>query len=291
MNKLTKKYYEILGLDFPSLQDQMQMTSKIKVILEDKHKEVNIGQKALGYLKSKLKTDIIEKINIDELKDALLKSWVHYNDFCICYSGSSLWLLEIDFNKIKKATSLIKCIDPNFNLILNKPSENSNRPYGLTINLSNDRYVILIDTEAKKDELPLLHEFVHFVQYVTNKLKTSKDEQKVFAKMNEFFGIDNDAMKYITNQFEFWTNVYNDLFAGLQKTYWMRFSDAMTWEEYIESYVSDLKLNILNYEKSAVYTFWKKDFKSGLWQLDVLACISYFNLDLFDKIVNKLKNK
>lgn len=291
MKKIVDIFYEVLGLHHPLTENGLKIDNAEHMIIEDKHKDVNIGQEALGYLKSKLKTDILEKIDILRLQNFIWKSWPNFNDFCICCSDASLWILEIDFNRLEKAPAIIRKIDPNFNLKLKRPPSDSNRPYGLTINLIDNQYVILIDSAAHKDELPILHEFTHFVQYVTGRLLAEADANNLSDKIKNFFGIDDSGVQYISHPFEFWTNIFNDLFTGLQKTYWLRFKNDISWEEYIDAHIASLKLNIPGYRKSSAYVFWRSDIKKRLWYIDLLACISYVDSKLFDKIVEKLKNK
>ena len=95
MDKIKEAYIEIIGLPVPtgSIEDQMNLGVLIK---EDKHKELNVGQSALGYLKKNLKQEII-KVDNEILKSLILPTWRHYNDFCINCMDVDLYLLETDF--------------------------------------------------------------------------------------------------------------------------------------------------------------------------------------------------
>lgn len=256
------------------------------IVKEDKNPEINIGQSALGYLKSCLKKDIIMKINNEKLKSKLLTSWKYFNDFCIACMNVNLWMLEIDFNHIQKADKYIRKIDPNFS----KKFGENNGSYGLTVLLDKHNCVILFDYNAFKNEKELQHEFTHYVQIVTGKL--IKDNVSLIKRLKECIGVDSELIDYICNPFEFWTHIYNDLFNGLQKIYWLKFKDIYDWDTFIEVHFNDLRANIFDLKNAVILKLWMKfNGNKNSFYFPILAGISFVDKELFNEIKRKLVYK
>ena len=118
MNKFEQEYYKVLGLDSQVLSRKFPngffpMIPK-DIIEEIKHLELNIGQPALGYLKSKLRLDIPMLVDNDILKNKIFKRWRYYDKFYIGCMDTKLWMLEVDFSRLDKAVKIIKKIDDGF---------------------------------------------------------------------------------------------------------------------------------------------------------------------------------
>lgn len=256
-------------------------TREMNLVIEDKHLEVNIGQEALGYLKSNLKEDILMLLDNEILKKKILPQWKHYRDFCICCMNKKIWMLESDFFSHLKAKRILKS-KLNVTIDLKGSMTGTN---GLTIPISLDEYVVIIDKSA--NERRILHEFTHCVQLIANKVTKCIDG--LAEEIKKYFSIDKSLEDYVFNQHEFWANVFNDLFNDMQKNYWLHHKE-MSWEEYVDILAYDLKNYSLNYMNSLLGKEWEKDDCSFLF-LDLLACIAYVNPSFFDEIIDKLKNK
>lgn len=301
MNEFEKEYFKILKLDkkddeflksikkwpknIPLPAYDFKSNFDEYIVNEDKNVEVNIGQSALGYIKSCLRKDILIKVDNEKLKNKILSSWKYYNDFCIACIDVSLWILEIDFNNIQNADRYIKKIDPNFSKKIGK----NNGSYGLTIPLNDNKYIILFDYNSFKNEKNLQHEFTHYVQLTTNKLIQNNEE--LTKKLKKYINIDPELLEYICNPFEFWTHIYVDIFNNLQKIYWLKFKNAYDWKTFIDVHFNDLKNNIFNLKNSAIVKLWLNNINNNLYYFLIIAGISFINKDLFDKIKTKLKNE
>lgn len=289
MDKFEQEYWKTLtGGSLPHLAKFENVSLYEKLVNEDKHREVNIGQKALGYLKSNLKEDVPVLIDNEKLKDRILDFWPYYNDFCIMCMQNKLWMLEIDFSDMAKAEKILRRIDPEFNVKLN--DDKDGKIGGLTVKLADRQYVILINRSLHKNENMILHEFTHYVQFVSGKL-VSDEAVRMSKEVKDFFRIDDQFIDYALNRYEFYANVYNDIFNGFQKIYWTYFNKSYSWKDYIEGQMNELKKNVYEYRDSFLTKIWKHDTGSILPYLDVLACISYVDEKFFDEIADKLKNE
>lgn len=264
---------------WPGIPDETLRNAQL--VLEDKHKEVNIGQPALGYLKSQLKEDIISLLDNEKLKKKILKDWKYYKDFCVCCMDKNLWILQTDFSRHQKAERLLK---NRFDAVIDLEGSMKNTA-GLTVALSDRDFAILLDLKA--NERKLQHEFTHCVQLVTGKILGNLGS--VPEEVKRFFNLSPEYESYVFNEHEFWANVFNDLFNDLQKHYWLH-DKQMKWEDYIGGVGSELLKNALSYRDSLFGTEWKNDGCSSLF-LDLLACIGYVNTGFFNQIIDKLKNR
>lgn len=257
-------------------------TKGLKLILEDKHRKVNIGQAALGYLKSLLKEDVIVELDYDVLKEKLLYSWKHYDDFCICCKGKKIYLLKTDFNDHKKAERLIK---NKFNVKLDLAGAMTGTA-GLAGQIEEGRtFIIILHTDAP--ERKLQHEFIHCVQFITGKIMDSIDGLP--EEVKKHFKIAPEYENYVFNKYEFWANIYNELFNDLQKVYWLHYKQ-ISWEKYMDAVSYTLKNDKVNYRQSLLGIHWGNDDCNFLF-LDIIACIAYVKPEFFDEIMEKLKNR
>lgn len=276
------KYFQHCPLPSRDFNEKISLNLNLKE--ENKHLEVNVGQKALGYLKSCLAKDRPTKVDNEVLLKKLLPSWKYYNEFCIGCLNVELWLAKIDFNEVEKADELIKQIDPSFNDKFGK----NNGSYGLFIKLGEDRYVILMDKKAAKNEKKIQHEFTHFTQVVRGILvaDTSLLTKKLLKALPLF---SKDLIKYVCNPFEFWTHIYIDLFNGLQKIYWLKFKDLYSWDEFISIHFANLHVQDL--QNAAIVRIWKKTIGSNSFYFPVLVAIQFVDPNFYNEIIEKLKNK
>ena len=114
--------------------------------------------------------------------------------------------------------------------------------------------------------------------------KTAGIRQKIDKKIVKSLG-------KLPNKDEFWANIYNDFFNGLQKIYWLGSSKIMSWESFVNHQMNGLKINVADWEKSELAESWRNIVKSNIFYLKILAGISYANPDFYDEIIEKLKNK
>ena len=256
----------------------------VRLVLEDKHKDVNIGETALGYLKSELKEDIINLIDNESLKDKTLMSWKHYKDFCICCMDKRLWILQTDFSKHQKAERQIKA---KFGVELNLEGSMKNTD-GLTAPLSDKDFIMILDVRANDGRLQ--HEFIHCVQLITGKITGSING--LAEEVKKHFSIGPSMESYVFNEYEFWDNIYTDLFNDLQKNYWLHHK-SMKWEDYVGIVAFELKNDVLNYRRSWLGVEWREDKSqvSSTMFLDLLACVAYVNEKFFNQIIDRLKNR
>ena len=264
---------------------QMKLDLPLELVTEDRHLDVNVGQKALGYLKSCLAKDHPVQVDIEKLKFEILSSWKYYADFFILCEGEQLWVAKTDFNEVERADELVRQVCPEFNEKFGK----NNGSYGLTISLPDGKCLLLMDNEAAKDDKKIMHEFTHFVQMVTGKIKLDKSTE--LDKVKACFKVGKEYADYIFHEYEFWTHMYVDLFNGLQRIYWERFKDY-AWEEFIDSQFSIFLKELTSIETSQLASLWKKTFGgNNLSIFKVLAAIGFANKPFYDEIVEKLKNK
>lgn len=275
------KYFQHCPL--PSRDFNEEISLKLNLIEENKHLEVNVGQKALGYLKSCLAKDEPTKVDIEVLRDKILPTWKYYDDFYIACSNYELWLAKIDFNEIEKADELIRQIDPSFNDKFGK----NNGSYGLFIKLGEDRYIILMDEKAAKNEKKIQHEFTHFIQIVRGILVA--DTSLLTKKLSEALPLSKDLIKYVCSPLEFWTHIYIDLFNGLQKIYWLKFKDVYNWEEFISIHFDNLHVQDL--KNAAIIRIWKEIIRSNSFYFPILVAIQFVDPSFYREIIEKLKNK
>ena len=291
----SKHKYIILGLDKPSIEQQREFIDKIKnayieVLNEDKNFQVNIGQAAIGYIKSKLKAERIEKIDYEKLKSIVIKSWPYYNDFCICCSESPLFIMEIDFKRLSKACSLIKSIDCSFDLKLENQDENSPID-GMIISLSDNKYVILINTKVNRNEETILHEFTHYVQLVTKEMRLEINLDIIPSAIQSYFNISDQNVNYVCNEYEFLMNMYNEMFNSLQKIYWSAYKKGiMTWNDFIDAQLGSLHGNVVDFDKTELWKLWDKIVKKNYFYIPTLACIAYVKPDFFNDVVKQMKD-
>lgn len=289
MKPIEEAYYKILGHPVPktTIEENKKCNEYVVALIEEvRHKEVNIGQSALGHLKSKLKTDCPSVLDNEILKNKILRSWTYYNDFCINCMKTKFWMLEVDFDDHKKAESLIRKIDEDFPLDLSSSMAETN---GLSFLVKNNQVIILIDEKAFKNEERILHEFTHAIQLITGILIL---DDKIKNEVRDYFNIDDQFADYILDEYEFWVNIYNDLFNGLQKIYWlMNFNKIYSWESFINYEMTSLRNDITNFQESQLMTTWSKIVGKNDIYIRLLATISYLKPDFFNDIIERLKNK
>lgn len=256
------------------------------VISEDSHQEVNVGQKALGYLKSCLAKDRPTKVDIEVLRDKILPTWKYYDDFYVACSDHELWVAKMDFNEVEKADELLKQISPDFHVDIGK----NNGSYGLNISFPGNKHVLLMDLQAAKNEKMIAHEFMHFVQRITRKLLL--DGNLEVEKISKIFNIeDAENVKYLLHPLEFWTNIYIDFFNGMQKIYWLKFKDIYSWSGFVESQLRMLSHGFVDFRKSQIFMLWKTIVGKNLFYINLLAAIGYADRCFYEKIIDRLKNE
>lgn len=286
-DKIKESYLKIVGLPKPPDIPLEELAKRKFLVDEDIHKEVNIGQAAIGYLKSMLGS-ALTKVDNNRLKKLILPSWKHYNDFCINCMDVGLYLLETDFKNSSHASGELLKLSKDFDRRKLKEdlAGSMKGTYGLSF-LAAGFFVILVDSENYKDGKKILHEFTHYVQEVTGKLILGDD---IKDEVKKHFNLNDQYVRYILNEQEFWTNIYNDLFNFLQKNYWLHYNKQMNWEEYMNTVAHTIKIDKIDYESSFFFKQWKSD-KCGLQIYDLIACIAYVKPEFFDEIVEKLKNR
>lgn len=282
------KYIQIVGLPVPSVSMEEELRFS-HLINEDRHLELNIGQKAIGYLKKNLKLELMHVDN-ETLKRLILPTWRHYNDFCINCMNIDLYLLETDFNKPMLAVREMQKIVPSIDIkiVFDTLKGSMTGTYGLSFRITEKSYIILINSAIYKDDEKIQHEFGHYVQEVTGKLILDSD---IKEDVKKYFQIDDQYASYILNEREFWINIFSDMFSGLQKIYWLEFKNTYIWEEFIEDQFNVLKLNVSNFMKTQLFKFWCIYVKTNTFYIRILATISYVKPDFYDEIIEKLKNK
>ena len=259
-----------------------------RLIAEDKHLNVNIGQKAIGYIKSCLSSSL-KLVDMDILKFKLAKSWKHYNDFWINCTRVKLYVMKANFGdhqliaaEISRVTG--KQIEESLKMI----ESLHNGMYGVAFSLDDESFAMIMNTNYRISSTAMQHEFTHFVQYVTGELIL---DGKVKDTVKDFFGVSDESIEYMMKPPEFWVNIFNDLFDGMQKIYWKHFKDAFSWNEYVDAMMNGVKQNLASYTDAVIYKMWKTDIGINIFYLDILTGISYLNPAFFDEIVEKLKNK
>lgn len=294
--KTAKAYLEILG--FPEITPEKEKALEddlSRIIKEDKHLDLCIGQAAFGYLKKCLKP-IPTKVDVDRLKSLLSKSWTYYNDFCINFSSLNLFLLESDFSKPMHAAMQLQKLNPNLSVkeAARSLAGSMKSTYGLAFKLTDEAYVLLINSDIMKDENKIQHEFGHFVSEVTGKLILDDTMRNSVLR---YFNVNEDIVEYIFHKREWWINIVTDLFNGLQRIYWSLFSKVYDWETFIEIHFTELKSKVANWRDATIVKLWNADIKGNekdrgkTFYFNVLAAVAYVKSDLFDEVVEKLKNR
>lgn len=287
-DNFNKIYFEIVGAPKPA-DIPFEELVKTKIIIdENRHKEVNIGQKAAGYLKKCLMPDPV-KVDNEQLKPLLLPSWIYFNDYCVNCTDVNLWMLETDFKKpLNAARQLIKlCGLLDLKSLEAELSSSMKETHGLAVNLYGTGFVILIDSSCFKNETCIMHEFTHYVQLVTKQMKL---DGRTMECLRKTLNMEDKYTSYMLIENEFWANIYNDFFNGLQKIYWLGSSKTMSWESFVNHQMNGLKINVAGWEESELAESWKNVVKTNIFYLKVFAGISYANPDFYDKIIEKLKN-
>lgn len=292
--KYCKAPFNILT-DFWQIEnnEEDQNRSQEFVVYEDRSLEVNIGQAALGYLKQRLSSDIT-LIDNEELKKLILPSWLHFNDFCINCMKLKLWILETNFKDPMHAVRQILKVSReklNWKDVREQLSSAMSGTYGLSFQMSADEYCLLINEDANKDDLKILHEFSHYVQKVTGSFVINGKLSKRLRRNLESIGIPKEIAFYFTVPEEFWINIYVDLFGELQKIYWLALKSHMSWKDFIDSEVNSLRNDVANWRKSSIVILWMKILEVQPVHLALLAGISYVEPELFDEVILKLKNE
>ena len=288
MTRLEMEYWKaVTGGPLPSIKPDAFCSIYDKLIGEARHQEANIGRQAIGYLKSCLREDNPSLVDNNKLKDLIFDKWPSYNDFCIMCMNCKLWMLKCRLSKPARVNSILAKIDHSFNGYIAAASKDAK---GLCVRLQDDVYVIVINADAEDDDQIIVHEFMHFVQQVAGKFMDEKPE-KALVEVKKFFGIDDRFLNYVLDRHEFYVNVFNEIFNGLQKTYWTYFSKSYAWKDYVGEQMNEIKQNLFKYRDLILTRIWAADNEFMLNYLDVLACISYVDEDFFNDIVEKLKNK
>ena len=144
------------------------------------------------------------------------------------------------------------------------------------------------------------------IKHLIEKLKNKEEKVREAAKeklllesadlpenVKKIFNF-NNVVNYMMDKNEFWANIYNDLFNGLQKIYWLKFKDIYEWDSFIDLHFSSLKnyvANVSKIQESEIYKYWKKIVVNNDFYFIVLAVIWILDQDFFNEIVEKLKNK
>ena len=253
-------------------------------IYEDVHRDVNVGERAIGYLKSCLRLDTPVEVDMKKLKSLILRSWKHFNDFAIACDDSKLWMIEVDFKKPGMIDKAIAKIDPGFSTKFGE----SNGSYGLFVSLSNGGYAIIIDIAARRDGKKLQHEFTHFVQLVTGKLKSNVSS--LAKKLDDKFKLNGEYASYVLSDYEFMTHLYVDVFNCLQKIYWSAFKNFMKWREFVKQTMDQLSVDFARFEDTVLFAAWAAYCPDSLKYVSLIAAIGYASPDLFAAVVERLMN-
>lgn len=287
-DKVEETYFKIVGLPKPPDISLEELAKRKFLLDEDIHREVNIGQAAIGYLKKAL-GPVLTKVDNSRLRILILPSWKHYNDFCINCMDVDLYLLETDFSNASHAAGELQKLNRDFDRrkLTEELAGAMNGTYGLSF-LAAGSFIILVDSNIHRDGKKILHEFTHYVQKVTGKLILGDD---IKEEVKEYFNLDDQYARYMLNEREFWANIYNDLFNGLQKIYWLKFKNVYSWEKFIEFHFTDLKRGAYDWMKSAVRLLWNECIGGNDFYVRILSSISYVKPEFFDEIVEKLKNR
>lgn len=300
-------YARTRGAKGPYPQMNLTFDDLEGIVTEDKYAEVNIGQSALGYIKSCVKP-YPEEIDKDILKSKILKSWPYYDLFFskLESKGTKLFAAETDFttqgiaqivSSVSKSgvdpEKLAEYLTKHFtNMYADaramdnkkmpkryssklKPSERSSiqkdlvdKVKGLALRFNDSTILLLINSNAMQNEMVILHEFMHVVQYVTedkiDKLNTSVfvpfSNTDKFTKDKKIatlgVGIicivadntNDPQIKYLTNPFELKSNLFVNFFNILQRFYHDKkllkkygLRQDISWELFIDRTISDLK--------------------------------------------------
>lgn len=287
--KIEEAYIKIVGAPKPPDISFEELIKMKPLIQEDKHKEINIGQSATGYLKTCLQPTLT-KVDNERLKTLLWVGWPHYNDYCINCMDVDLWMIEADFKKPIKAARQIVKLNPAYDVkrLAEDLKGAMTGTYGLSFLSSSKTFIILVDENVYKEDRKIQHEFTHYVVEVTGQLILDGDIKK---EVRSFFGLNDQYVDYMLNEREFWVNIYNDLFNGLQKIYWLNFKNIYSWEQFIEYQFNLLKSMASEWTESSIRNLWEKFVKANAFYIRILAGISYVKPDFFDEIVEKLKNR
>lgn len=262
---------------------------------EDRHASASIGSRALGVLKSKLKLDTIEEVDLEKLKSALSPLWPNYDDFILGSSRTKLYLVLISFKKLGKANWLVKKKDGAWPMLfkaLESTSRESLIAGGLVVPIANSQYVICIDADASGKDTILLHEFIHYVQLATGKLKTDVFKNlELTPKIREQFGVSAEAERYVFDEHEFWANVYVSFFAQLQKAYWLgKFNKDYSWPTFVHLMMDDLEESRMSLESSHLAKLWTRLCLGDKFFLGLLACLSYIKPSLYKELSKRLED-
>jgi len=273
---------EFVGLPKPPDIPLEELLKRKFLVDEDIHREVNIGQAAIGYLKRLLGPSLDNR-----LKTLILPSWDQCNDFCINCMNVDLYLLETDFGSSSHAVGELLKLSKDFDRrkLAEVLASSMIGTYGLSF-LAASSFVILVDSSIHRDGKKILHEFTHYVQKVTGKLTLGDD---IKNEVKQHFDLDDQHVRYVLNEQEFWVNIFNDLFNCLQKIYWLYYKQ-MSWEDCMNTVAHTIKIDKTDYESSFLFKQWESD-GCGLLFFNLMVCISYIKPEFFDEIVKKLKNR
>lgn len=282
------KTFKNIPIDKSLIFELFQKSLKINLILENSNEELQIGNSALGYLKSKI-NDFITKIDFDIFEMKLSKNWIYYEEF-FNKEKQDLYFLKFDFKNPEKGINLIlNFLGDRFSnnelLGLKNDIKNSLNTSGLCINFYF-AILILLDSNTLNNET-ILHEFYHYVQMLLN-LENKFDIFLIsYNELKNTFGLDESKFHYLHNKFEFWDYIFNNLYKCLQKIYWLKFK-SKSWNEFIDTNFYDDISN--NFEKSKINDYWITIINHNYFIMQIIYIIAFHDKVFFKKICQKIKD-
>lgn len=281
----------------------------LNIITEKVHPEVNFGNKFIGFITKKMNwiksyvdsiksktcsafgltlNELVKYISDEYRNKADLQMYIDENE------DTTLYLTLIGYydkspTNLARLLSEIKKSDEDFEQDKLTCVNNAGFHY---IDEMNNIRIIGFNFE-KYDKTTIMHEFSHMMQdlFYSNKF----DGVDFNSEDAKDLGLDEEVLQYVYDENEFYTIIFNDLYHGLQKIYWIEYKDKMSWDDFIDQKVAVLKKNHLNVDNEEIQEKWIEYVNNDKSSIEIdfikalAALVALDKEDAFDDAIEKLK--